>query len=226
MNTIKEYTEYFTTLTKALKMDFTDTDMDNYVKNAIKSGLQQFWGAKSWSFKVATTTISITSAADSYDLPDDFDSAVSIKEKNSIRGFKLIHMNKEQFDELIPKPAVWDSDFPLVYTIYHVDSDDDAGKFVISIYPRPSSLTLDLAYNKTTNDNVKVVPDKFQSGVEACIASHIFLPGFNQRTVAYNEARAEIRRLEVQDNLDRSNLVKHLIEDSTPPRYNLRWWNF
>lgn len=227
MNTIKEYTDYFTALTKALKIDIPETDMKNYVNNAIKSGLQQFWGAKPWSFKESATTIAITTAADSYDLPSDFDSAIAVKEENSFNGFKLIHMEKEQFDELIPKQSAWNNEYPLIYTTYHVDSDtDDAGKFVISIHPRPSSLTLTLAYNKTTNKNVKVVPDKFQSGVEACVSAHIFLPGFNQRSVAYNEAMAEIRRLEIQDNPDRSNLANHLIENSIPPRDNLRWWRF
>ena len=212
-------------MVKALKIEVPDDD--KYVKNAIKSGFQQFWGAKPWSFKVRTSTLSITSEADTYDLPADFDSMLSLREETSNMGFKLVYMDKEQFDEVIPKQSFYSGNDSLIYTIFNVeDSDIERPKKVLSVHPRPSSTTLYLTYNRTIPENLEDIPDKFQSGLEACVSSHIFMPGFDQRIKAYNEARAEIRRLEVQDNLDRSDISQHLIEGSRTIKDNLRWWNY
>lgn len=227
MNKQSEYEEYFRELVEALELKLSN--VDKYVENAISMGLKQFWGAKPWSFKQRQAILTIGTASDSYDLPADFDSMISIREESSIQGFRIEHVNKEMFDQLVPRqsfPA--DNNFSLIYTVFTIEDEDAKtnSKKVISIHPRPSSTSIPILYNKTTPDNLSEIPDKFQSGLEAFVAAHIFLPGFDQRIKAYNEARVETNRLEVQDNLDRSDLERHLIETSDGDRKTPRWWNF
>ncbi len=218
MNTNQAYEEYFGAVVAAMELKVPDALQ--YTQRAIQSGLQRFWGASKWSFKGGTYKLVISAASDSYDLPDNFDSMITLREETSNKGLKLSFMEKEAFDAFVPKQSAWSSNNPYHYTIFY----EENGKRVISVYPRPSSTTLYLHYLKTTPADVTRVPDKFQGGVESAISMSIFLPGKSSRKVAYNEFREEVKRLEVQDKQDMSKYLKYKTEADIPYYNDLPWW--
>lgn len=220
MRSEAEYIEYFTQVVALLELKLSD--VEKYVKNAVRAGVMRFWGASDWSFKQGISSLAITSASDYWNLPSDFDSMLSIREENSQNGMKLIFMSKESFDEYVPKQGIWDSNYPTVATIFNTSTSQK----VISLYPRPSALTLPFLYIRTTPDNVHDVPDKFHSCLEPAIAVSIYPPKYNQRRVVRNEFLSEIKRLEVQDQSDRSRNLNFFLENSNPSQEQLRWWHY
>lgn len=220
MRSTAEYIEYFKSVLTAYKVEVLN--IDEYATRAVESGLQRFWGASDWSFKQVTDTLVISTSSDYYELPTDFDSMVTLREETSQSGLKLDYMSKEEFDSFVPKQSVWESNSPYRYTIFNTDLN----KKVISIYPRPSALTLYMLYLKTTPNDTLNIPDKFQTGVEAAIALSIFLPNNPSRSLAYSEFRAEVKRLEVQDKQDQSRYREMFLEDSEQKSQQSRWWNY
>jgi len=205
----EEYKNHFESMLVA-DQSIKITDVAQHVDRAITLGINAFWGAHNWWFRLVEDTLTITEAADAYDLPDDFDSFVTVREQSTTDGRKLQYYPKERFDEMFPKLSAFASGYPQSFTIFKGESSEVAQ---IAFYPRPTSATVKLLYNTGSVRNPEIIPSKYQSGVAACIAWHCFPYGHPGRRDAYTEARDEIERLRIVNKVDESNFVK--IPDGT-----------
>ena len=87
MNTDQEYEDYWTAMIAAEKLAYPNPV--SFAKKAIKAGLKDFWGASNWYFAQDEYALSITSGAESYDLPTKFAGFITIREETSTPGQRL-----------------------------------------------------------------------------------------------------------------------------------------
>jgi hypothetical protein len=179
------------------------TDLEDYVDKAITLGLNAFYGAHNWWFRLVEYTLTVTSAADSYNLPLDFDSFVTVREQSTTDGQKLQFYPKELFDEKFPKLSAFTSDYPQAFTVFQGENTDYPQ---IALMPRPTSATLKILYNRGSVNDPDSVPQKYQAGLAAAIAWQALPFGHPGRGIAYQEFRAEVERLRISNKVDESDI--------------------
>lgn len=224
--TTSEYREHFKALLTAQvtyrEKVYTAVQIDNidaYVNRAIQAGLQDFWSAWQWPFKSKTYELSITAQSEYYALPDDFDSMISVREKNSNTGLKVFYKSKSEFDLLVPKETVDSAGNPEMYTVYW-----DGNNKRISFYPRPTNQTLYLYYNTTPPASVEKVPEIGQACLESFIAKHVYPHGHPGRRDALIEAENEMKKLQVRAH-GQKELPPVMFTDTEMPRtVSSFWW--
>jgi hypothetical protein len=171
---------------------------DKLLKGAIKAGRSDFWGAYPWAFKEKYSTVTTTESQETVDLPDDLDSIISVREKTTTNGRKLVKYASDEYDRLIPSSGDLNEGTPQMYKIYY-DSEDAVWK--LAMYPTPSAaITLYLHYH-TMSDN-GTIPDKYIAGLTAAVGKYMSPPGSVVRTNAILEFNAEVERLKLTDNVD------------------------
>ena len=200
--TQEEYVDYFAAILKTESPNFPDPE--DHATRAIQAGHDAFWGANNWQFKSAEATLTITSSAESYDLPDDFESLRSLRADETSRGLRLQFLSKPEFDRAFPKQTAYSTGKPQVITVFQ-DLNDN-GRWKASFFPRPDgAMTLPYTYYRVpapASDLGDNIPSKFKSGMEAFILWKLLLGP--QRTLAYQEAMSELKRLEVANKAEES----------------------
>ena len=74
-STLEKHLDYM-----AAQVGFPDDGRLNRVKRAIDLGLAEFWNRYPWSFRSEESTITTSSEAEAYDLPDDFGGMGTLRE--------------------------------------------------------------------------------------------------------------------------------------------------
>lgn len=181
------------------------TDMSEHADRAVALGMAEFWGAHNWTFRRSEDELSIDSSAEVYDLPDDFDSIVDIREKDSNRGFKMQRYTKERFDQMIPKLSAHNPGNPQIFAIFR---DADL-KMKITFFPQPSaSTTFYVGYHLKIPSALSSIPDKMHGGVLAFALKNAYPPGGFGYSNVVSMLRNDMARLITTDKLSSAAVMR------------------
>ena len=206
-------------LAKASKLDIDDLGV--HAKASANLGLQEFWGAHDWNFRCVDIELSLSSSADSYTLPDNFDQIRSIREKTTTSGFNLTYYVKDDFDALAPKLSAVTSGTPVAYTIFRSEAD---GKWKIAFLPKLSgALTLYANILTTPPSGLGGMPSKFHGGVLAFGAKHLYPHSNAARRQAVIEAYDERDRLIHLDQLNVGRITQLPDDTEGPVDFQYEW---
>ena len=204
----REYIDYFSGLLEADAIKVPN--IAKHVELAIQAGLDEFWGANNWYFKAEECEFAITDIGEeSYELPDRFDGVGTVRERASGTGLRLRYFPREEFFRLVPDATAYGTSNVQAFTVYR-EADDD-NKLMIAFFPRPSSAQTFYitGYRKPpAKESVALVPERFQGGLLAFIAKHVYPFGHKGRLTASALAAQELKRLETQNKLDLSDYVR------------------
>ena len=196
--TLDEIKDHLEAIAKADALPIED--LGEHAKRSALLGLQEVWGAHDWNFRCVDVNFTLTSSADSYDLPDNFDQMRSIREQGSSTGQALAYYIKDDFDALLPKPSAMSTGTPVAYTVFQ-DGDDSTWK--VSFLPKPSgAMTLPMTYLAKAPSDTSNMPTKFHGGVMAFGAKHLYPYSHLGRKQAYGEAKSELADLKRIDQLN------------------------
>lgn len=180
-------------------------DVASYVGTAVRLGLQSFWGANDWTFKEYEHDLVLSSSAEEYELPDNFEGYRHGREEVSVMGTQLQYYTKEDFDRYVPKLSSQPATTPQALTIY---KNADTGKWLAKFWPQPGgSETLYLTILVTTPSDCGDVPDKAQDCLDAYIAKKVFPYGSFGYKDAATTAEVERLKLEVKDKVKHSKMT-------------------
>lgn len=218
--TYDDYLEYYTEMVKTSKITENDAEAGRIAEKAIKQGLSAFWGAWNWYFKENQTTLAIASSAENTVIKD-FESFRIAKEQASLQGYRLKYRAKEEFDKLVPKTDTFATGKPQIFTVYR-DIGDRKWRF--ATFPRPDSnmtiyLSVYIEAGEEPKKEIDLIPQRFQSGLEAFIGWKIYPAGDLRRRAAYIEVKEELKRLQVQNRLDMSS--PNFMPDGTEERVSV-----
>jgi hypothetical protein len=212
----EEYKKRFAALCAAEKIDVPN--ISEHVDRAINLGLSDFWGAHPWSFKQYEYSLSCAISAETYELPDKFESFRIAREEETNLGSRLIYKTKEQFDALVPKLSWHATDTPQMYTAY---KDADKDKWYVRFWPQPAGgETIPLSLYMDTPDDVSRVPNRFHSTLDACIARHVYPyghPGFMGVEAA---AELRLKKAKYRDKVNQSKMT--VMPDDTSQQLNTK----
>lgn len=201
--TERELKEHFAGLLNSAGIEIAD--IGNHIDRAIGLGMEDCWGAWSWSFKSKPYEFAISSSAESYTLPIDFDSIKTIREKTSLRGMRLIFKPKEDFDKLVPRQTSYSTDTPQIFTIFR---DAGTNMWEIAFFPQPdSAMTLYMDYLTEAPTDISSFPARATGALMAYIAKHCFPYGTPGRVQAEALAERETEKLKVKDCVDGSRFT-------------------
>ena len=216
--TDKDVTDYFVQLMVASK-NFTPKDARGVIDLALLAGKRDFMNANRWMFRRKADTLTTTAATETVDLPDDFDGMISVREKTTTDGRKLIELPSDEYDRQVPSSADLTNDTPKYYKI---DYNAANGIWKLYLYPTPNAaISLYLSY---LSSSIESVPEKFLPAYMACIAKYIVLPGTKEHWSAINTANAEMARLIPMDTPSQSDVSKFLEEEEATQPRSQRWW--
>lgn len=193
------------------------SDVQKIADNAREIGFLEFWNCRPWTFRTVEYTLVITAAADEYVLPDDFRAIRSVREKETLDGYQLRYMGKEEFDYNFPKQEALHSDKPRIYTVYRKN-----GKFYIKLAPRPSAMSVYIDYLGGTPGDILSVPDEAAGALVAVCEKYIYPAKSAGRVDAAKIAQVEIADLENREGVFGGTIFKFFddtdyIVDTTRP---------
>ena len=182
-------------------------NLDTHVEYCINRGLASFWNAHGWTWSTRPYTLSITSEAESYALPDDFRGIRTVRHKDSDYGGAIIYVPKERFDREIPYPTASSSDRPVACTVY---TDRKAKKNYIQFFPVPEAADTIYIEMYTTDGDVDSVPQGFESGLQLDIERFLYQLGTPARFDAQRSFHDELKRMIRLDGPFKGNLIEIL----------------
>ena len=191
--TYDQLQQYLADIMEADKLDKA-TDVD-FIKRAISLGMKTFWGRTNWYFKNVeyTLTIPADNDAETFDLPDIFESLRVMKEETSTAGGKVIFRTKEQFEREMPKLSNHSQGTPRIGTIYKEYNND---KWKIKFWPQPSGgEEIKISMYITTPTNLAQIPDRFWDILVADCVKHCYPYAHTGRSQAEQIAEYHYRRL-------------------------------
>jgi len=216
--TDKDVADYFVQLMVASK-NFTPKDATGIMRLAQIVGKQDFINSHAWTFKQKTEILTTTAGTETVDLPSDFDGIISLIERTSTHGNKLLELPTDEYDRNIPYSTSLTNDTP---KYYKVDYEANYGIWRLYLYPTPSAaISLYLSY---LSSSVEGVPEKFMPAYMACIAKYIVLPGSPEHMSATNTANMEIDRMILVDTPSHSEVSKILEEEEATQPRNYKWY--
>lgn len=180
---------------EAIAAGIAPSDIDSRVNDAITFGLEEFWGAWTWYFKMKETTFTVTTTKTSYKPPKDFGGLIKIVDQGQSHGGDLEFFAKEDFDRRFPKPASDSAGIPVAVTCFQT-----GGKWKLQFYPRPTvTRSFNLVYEIDTAYAIETIPKNFTSGL--LIAAGKWIPRLASDKGLVMERRADIiyRRLILQN---------------------------
>ena len=214
-----EAEKYFTYLGKQSGLE--GDGLEAHIKLSISMGLNEFWGAKNWSWATRKMTMTWTSATSEQALDGDVIGFRSVRELSSPHGKKLIYKPLEEFELEIPYPEAHPSTDPQVFTIYY---NTTKKQWLVRMYNLPSSgMTTEWVVYTNKPDDIQRVPDKFIGGLVSCIAKYLYKLGTAQRVQAINEYYEELKKLEVRDNPFQGKVFRHLDSTETLVTKEVPW---
>ena len=168
---------------------------DTVIHVAIPAGISSFWGMHNWKFKGATYTLTVEGTADTYELPKNFSSIISVRETTSTNGRPVTRLTKEDFDARVPKPSASSSGTPQIYCIFMAGD-----KSVISFYPQPrAGDVVEFQYYRLAPATFDGLPQDYV-GVALMFAS-AFCASPGDRVTLYGAAVMAADRLKQTDHL-------------------------
>ena len=200
--------------------DLAIDDVSAHVKRAITMGIEDLWSSWDWTFKSKEITLSITSQADTHDLPSDFESFKSFREQASLEGRGLAYKIKEQFDREVPKPSAFTGGEPQMFTVFY---DNTTRLWKISLFPSPSSLTLYGTILITPPNDVGSLPKRATAALIPTIAKYALPYGHPGQAAAVQTSEFEIEKLKRLDHADTSMLQVMLDGTGDTTEVNLEW---
>ncbi len=218
--TTKKLVEYIKRLSFT-HLKLKGKDMDKIVTFAVETGIDEFWGAVPWAFKKKKETITTTASQESVDLPEDFDGIISIVEKTTTNGMKLIKYEADKYDRLIPDSESQNEGTPKIFKIGY---NGDDGVWQANLYPTPSdAISLYVTYHSIEEGGE--IPDKYLGGLIATIAQYLFIPGSANWIGANQASITQIERLKLIDDPDVGPVTRILDSSDEPDMINDNWFD-
>jgi hypothetical protein len=216
--TDQDIKDYFVRLMVATKT-FSAKDATGIVDMALQAGKRDFSNSHNWTFRQKSDTVTTTAAQETVDLPTDFDGMLSVRERTTTDGRKLIELPADEYDRQIPYSADLTNDTPKYYKAAY---DVNSGIWQLFLYPTPNAaISLYITYLTSNVDNI---PEKFLPALLSCIAKYIVLPGSKEHWSATNTANAEMARLIPMDTPSQSGISRMLEEEEATQPRSQRWW--
>lgn len=191
----------------------TPEEMTAQVTAAMQLGLARFWNARPWSFRRYEYTLTTTTSAGDYAMPNDTGAIGEVRDVTVSTGYSITVLPKDEFDRRFPKPEYYPVEVPAYAALWIDDAAVDPDKKKIRFFPRPSgtrSFKIDIF--RDTPASWVPVPDKF-SDVALLIASKFFLKsGSLEAASAEQEIQLELNRLDTDDSLYRSRPSVMMVE--------------
>lgn len=176
----------------ARQTDLKTNDLNSHTGFCVRQGLRDFWSAYPWHCRCRSDDLTLTGLATN--LPDDFAQFRSLRETDSIRGYKLVYLEKDEFDRKYPKPESYNtSNGPVVFTCYQ-----DEGVWKVVVAPAVIK-TLPLDYFRKPPADIAGLPDHLISGLVIAAGKYLWAPGTTAWWSASNAYRSELERLQVID---------------------------
>lgn len=173
-------------------------ELKDWAGDCLRLGLRDFWGASEWSFRTYEYNLVISSELDDHELPNDFSGVVTVKEKDSLEGQELTYYPKAEFDKIVPKPLAYSSTYPQIYTLWHDKSNQ---KWYARFFPTPESgHTIVMEIVSKPPQEMSAIGEEFVGGILAMAQKYMYPLNNVARLQAWEEARREIKRLEVVDS--------------------------
>ena len=176
-------------------------------------GLSDFWRAHPWTFAMREDEITTVAGTDTYTLDSDFESAITIREKQTLSGNRLTFVPREEFDWLVPAGEAHTSTTPSIYTVYW---DDAVQANKLKLFPVPDAvMTLYLLQRCTPPSSTEAVPEVFLGGLTAVIWKYLWPTGPNKRQ-AIIDAQMEIQdciKRDVKNSSDKNFIILDAAED-------------
>jgi hypothetical protein len=191
--------------------------LTEHINFCIENGLSDFWNCYGWSWRTRPYSLSITTEAEQYVLPDDFAGIRTVRQKTSTYGGEVVYMAKEQFDREYPKATDYTSGYPQLCTTYY-DKDNEAWYIKFMRVPEVGTTVYIDMY--TTTSAIEDVPDGFESGLMASVEKYLYPLGSAERFSAQKNYREEVSRLKATDSPFRGHLTQML----QPPRQIVEPW--
>ena len=218
MNTHQEYVDYFTAMVAADKIEYPNPT--EQVGRAILAGLREFWGADNWWFKAVLYSFTVT-ATETQEMPDDFESFRYIAQEDTLEGQRLIYKTPEEFHRITPKVSAYSGGTPQMFTIFR---DMDTNKTLIKWYPIPAGgETIKMVFHRDQVTDVAAVPNRYQAGVEAFIAKHVYPFAHPGRHGAAVEAEVVLKKLQAMNKVDGSDM-SFMQDETSEQLYTDRPW--
>lgn len=216
--TTKELQSYFKNL--FFLVGKSDKKINDLIDDAILAGKEDFWTAAPWVFKEKHDTLTTTASTETVDLPDDFDGILSIRERTSANGQKLVKMTASQYDQMMPYSASHSEDTPRYYKVYYDDTDEI---WKVALFPVPSaaiSLYLTYMVMGDSSDSGK----KYTAGIVAAVGKFLTMPGSVEKDKAILQFNAEIERLKSEDDPDKELPQRIMDSSNAMPVVPEYWW--
>lgn len=199
----------------ARQTDMAEDDLDAHVEFCIERGLNSFWNAHGWTWSTRPYSLSISSEAAAYELPEDFRGIRAVREKDSSYGGAIIYVPKERFDREYPYPTASTSGRPRVCTVYY---DREEALNYIQFFPVPESGDTIYIEMYTTVGNVDSVPHGFESGLMADVERFLYKLGTPARFSAQQSFDTELRRMIRLDGPFKGKLIEIITGSVGPTR--------
>jgi hypothetical protein len=217
--TSKELKTYFQTLF-FVNTGKTDNKIDNLIDDAIIAGKEDFWAAAPWVFKEKHDTLTTTASSETVNLPEDFDGILSVREKTSTHGLKLVRMTASEYDRAIPYSGSHSEGTPRYYKVYYDDTDRIWKLALFPVSSAAISLYLTYMVLADSGDSSK----KYTAGIIAAVGKYLTMPGSPEKDRAILQFKVEIERLEANDNPDKELPQKIMVPTETMPKVPEYWW--
>lgn len=184
--------------TEAKMAGLPDDVQEQRGKDACQMGISNLWYSWRWSCRVKAGTLVALGDDETINFPGDFRSMKSIREINSSQGTKLSFMDKEEFDEYVPKLSNAQTSNPMVFTVYK-DREDDVYKF--QSFPRPIAQSIPFLYYTTAPSDAADVPEELLAALIACCRKFVYKPGTREFAGARLDAANEIALAKTVDKV-------------------------
>lgn len=202
---IKDYFKYL-----GLQSQMTADGLDAHVANCLRRGMQSLWYARPWTFTQQDYSLTISSTAETTDLPDSCHGVITVREKASLDGKDLVYYPKQEFDRLVPKPGAFSADYPQAYTVYW-DAATKKSKF--ACFPYSTATPLYMRIVTKFSGQIADIPDRAHDALIACISYLMYPLGTAERLNAQQEKFRELQKLEQEDSPYRGGIV-HIFDDA------------
>ena len=153
--------KYLTYQAKLLEME--TTDIAEYLEFVIDSGMNDLWNKENWSFRSRSYTL-VTDGTGTYQMPEDFEGVISVRETGSQNGNDLDIYTKEEYDSMITKPSAHAAGYPQAMCFYY---NSNEGRWYADVFPTPTG-TMNIEMQIATNlpPSIEAFPEKSEAALQ------------------------------------------------------------
>ena len=197
--------------------------LDAHVATCADLALGDFWNAKSWSFRTRQYELTLSTEAEEYELPDDFEGFRTVRDKAHPQGRDLTYKTKEAYDHLVPRPTAGPTTYTEMFTVFW-DGSSGVKRWKAKFYPIPASGTV-IYFDMYTSQpqTVAGIPKKALSGLILAAHRYISKPGTPASQDAWFKYEPEMNRLERADSPFKGHIFRALDDTSEPNAERVRY---